>query len=115
MPHKISYLARNFIIGLIFFAVLYFGFYQIMAKGKHPQGAENFLIVIVINTVCYPFAKAVYDTVAGFFMGDSVYIVNMIISVIIRYFIFMLSMFIAPFYLLFFIPNTVKFLNRQRG
>lgn len=113
MPHKISYLLRNLLFGLVFFALLYFGIYQIMVKGKHPQGAYNFLIIIIADTICYPFAKAVYDEIARFLMGDSVYVVNIIVSVIIRYFIFMLSIFISPFYLLFFVPSVVNYLKKR--
>lgn len=113
MPHNLSYLARNFLFGLGFFAVLYFGIYQIMAKGKHPEGAYTFLILIGVNTVCYPFAKAVYDKLAGYFLGDSIYIASIFIIIFIRFWVFWFSFLLAPFYLLFFIPNAVKFLNNR--
>lgn len=113
MPHNLSYLARNFLFGLGFFAVLYFFLYPALGKNGHSNGANNFLILIIVNTVCYPFAKAVYDKLAGYFLGDRIYITGIFIIIFIRFWVFWFSFLLAPFYLLFFIPNAVKFLKRQ--
>ncbi len=115
MPHKISYLARNFLFGLGFFAVLYFVLYPALGKNGHSNGASNFLILMIVNTVCYPFAKAVYDTAIGYLMGDRIYITGIFITIFIRFWIFWFSFLLAPFYLMFFIPNAVKFLKKQGG
>ncbi len=108
---NINYFIRNFVIGLIFFSVVYFIIYPKTGGGA---GATKLLILITANLLCYPFAKAVYDKLAGFLMGDNIYIVSVIISLIIRWFIYMFAIFIAPFYLLFFIPSAVKYI-KERG
>ena len=76
MPHSINYLLRNLLFGLGFFAVLYFGLYPLLLKNNHSNGANNFLILMIVNTVCYPFAKAVYDTAIGYLMGDRIYVTS---------------------------------------
>lgn len=113
MPHKIEYLIRNFLFGLAFFAVLYFGLYPILAKNSHSNGANNFLILIIVNAFCYPFAKAVYDTVIGYLMGDRVYITGIFITIFIRFWVFWFSFFLAPFYVLFFIPKGFKLIKNK--
>lgn len=115
MPHKISYLLRNLIFGLAFFALFYFGLYPLLLKSSHPQSAPKFLIFIIVNTACYPFAKAVYDEVIGYLMGNSVYVVTWLWTVFVRLFVFWFSFLIAPLYLLFFIPNAINYLKKQRG
>ena len=115
MPHNLSYLARNFLFGLAFFAVLYFVLYPALGKNGHSNGANNFLILIIVNTVCYPFAKAVYDKFAGYLIGDRIYITGIFFIIIIRFCIFWFSFLLAPFYFIFFIPHAIKFLKRQGG
>ena len=115
MPHSINYLLRNLLFGLGFFAVLYFGLYPLLLKNNHSNGANNFLILIIVNTVCYPFAKAVYDKFAGYLIGDRIYITGIFFTIFIRFWIFWFSFLLAPFYLMFFIPNAVKFLKKQGG
>lgn len=108
---NVNYFIRNLVIGLIFFSIIYFIFYPKTGGGS---GASKLLILITANLICYPFAKAVYDKLAGFLMGDNIYIVNVVISLIIRWFIYMFAIFIAPFYLLFIIPSAVKYI-KERG
>ncbi len=115
MPHNLSYLARNFLFGLAFFAVLYFVLYPALGKNGHSNGANNFLILIIVNTVCYPFAKAVYDKLAGYFLGDRIYITGVFFVAIIRFIVYWFAMFLAPFYVMFFIPKAFRFLKKQGG
>ena len=70
---------------------------------------------MIVNTVCYPFAKAVYDTAIGYLMGDRIYVTSIFIIIFIRFWVYWLSFLLAPFYLLFFIPNAFKFLNNKQG
>ena len=113
MPHKISYLIRNFVIGLIFFALWWFTYHAMIVKNR-PEMAFNMMLLCGANTLAYPFAKAVYDKLASFFIGDNIILVNIFISALIRLFLWCVSILVAPLYLLFFIPSALKSIN-ERG
>lgn len=86
-----------------------------MLHGKHSEGATKFLYLLIVNTVLYPFAKAVYDELAGYLISDRIYITGVFFVAIIRFIVYWFAMFLAPFYVMFFIPKAFRFLKKQGG
>lgn len=86
-----------------------------MLHGKHSEGATKFLYIIIVNTALYPFAKSVYDEVAGYFIGDRIYITGVFFVAVIRFIVYWFAIFLAPFYLLFLIPNALNFIKNKQG
>ena len=91
-----QYYARQFIFGLIVSAF----FYYMSTHGGKNEIQYGTLVFILINTLLYPYARFVYETVIDFFLGQNVFLVNAILMLIVKFITMTMcwafSIFIAP-------------------
>jgi hypothetical protein len=90
-----SYLLRQFIFGLIFPVAIF----SILNDGKHPLQL-SMIVMLVVNTLLYPYSRFVYESVMNFIVGDNVFFVNAILLLAFKFMTMMLcwtlAVFIAP-------------------
>ncbi|RQP22462.1 hypothetical protein [Piscinibacter terrae] len=95
-----SYYFRHFVFGLIFPAMFFFA----MSRSPNPQPLAAY-VILVVNTLLYPYARFVYEGVVGFFMGDTVLIVNLFLMLFVKVMTMAVcwggALFIAPIGLLY--------------
>jgi hypothetical protein len=91
-----QYYFRQFLFGLIFavpFSLALFKF------GLHRDDF-NMLIIIISNTILYPYARSVYEGVVNFIVGSNVFFVNAVFALFFKLMIMMIcwsfAIFIAP-------------------
>jgi hypothetical protein len=95
-----EYYFRQFVFGLIFPAMLY-------ATSRNTKSGLPVVmaVLMVVNTLLYPYARFVYESVVDFFMGRNVFFVNSILMLITKIFTMALcwtfAMFISPIGLLY--------------
>ncbi|MGO3891371.1 MAG: hypothetical protein ACTJHW_10370 [Paenalcaligenes sp.] len=96
-----SYYIRNFIFGMIFLVMM------IVMMVNSPKESMSFGIIVfaVINTLLYPYARFVYESVVGFVMGENVFFVNAMMMLIVKFttmaVCWSMAIFIAPLGLLY--------------
>jgi len=89
-----EYYFRHFIFGLVITAL----FTAVMIKG----GNVRYLLVLtmIVNTLLYPYARFVYESIVSFIMGNNVLFVNAVIlffwKIMTVMFCWWLAIFIAP-------------------
>lgn len=92
---KASYLARQYIFGILI-AVVYF---NMKAHNGHTLSLTT-MAVLVINTFLYPYARFVYESIARFILGETVFYANAILvlfaKVITMIVCWSAAIFIAP-------------------
>lgn len=90
-----QYYMRQFFFGALFAAFFFF----MMSKSTHGI-AFGALFVVVINTLLYPYARFVYESIVGFIMGANVFFVNAIFMMVVKIFTMAIcwgaAIFIAP-------------------
>lgn len=74
-----SYYFRQLIFGLVFPVFLYLT----ASKGAHPLSLPM-LLMLVVNTLLYPYSRFVYESVMGFIMGRNVFFVNAILMLAVK-------------------------------
>ncbi len=61
----------------------------------------NLILIFVVNTFLYPYARFVYESIAGFILGDNLFIMNMkfliIFKLITMALCWSMAIIIAPF------------------
>ena len=99
-PH---YLIRQYLFGLPYF--VFFVAFIMGSRNVYPLGKVLFTVYFTISLVLYPFAMFVYDSIISFLLGEMVIISNvfivMIWNIIKIFWIFLFSIFIAPFGIIF--------------
>ena len=97
-----QYYIRHFLFGLLFPALF------IAMQTQMPEGQPvnyGLYVVLVINTLLYPYARFVYESIVSFIMGDNVFFVNAIMLLMTKLFTMLLcwgfALFIAPVGLLY--------------
>ena len=95
-----SYYSRQFFLGLLFLAMTVF------AGSRSQQGVPFAIIMLAgVNTVLYPYARLVYESVVAFFLGGNVFCVNPFIMTVVKSLTMTLcwafAIFIAPLGLLY--------------
>lgn len=92
---SVRYYFRQLIFGILVSA---FVFYMATQGGKNIQLGT--LAFIGLNTLLYPYARFVYESVVGFVMGENVFFVNAPLMLITKFITMSmcwgLSVFIAP-------------------
>lgn len=92
---KASYYIRNFIFGAVISAI--FGCIISNSSSGLTTGS---IILIIINTIFYPYARFVYEQIIAFVMGGNVLFINAIMMLTVKVFTMMMcwafSIFIAP-------------------
>ena len=66
-----SYYFRHFLFGLIFPAMMLYSF----SKIPHPIPI-NLGVLLAINTLLYPYARFVYESITSYIMGDNLVFIN---------------------------------------
>jgi hypothetical protein len=89
------YYFRQFFFGLLFLAFILF------ASSRSTQGMSlGTVLVVVINTLLYPYARFVYESVVGFITGNNVFFVNALLMMFVKLMTMTLcwagALFIAP-------------------
>ncbi|MGX1127177.1 hypothetical protein [Pseudomonas sp. HLS-6 TE3448] len=90
-----QYYLRNFLFGLIFPAILF------AAISNTPKGITFGLVLLcVINSLLYPYARFVYESVIGYIFGNNVFFVNALLMLMLKLMTMLmcwnLALFIAP-------------------
>lgn len=99
---SLNYYVRQFLFALLI--SVFIGFISL----KHPQTGElniHFLVFILINQFLYPYARFVYESIIDYILGNNVFFVNAILSLIVKLFTMLLcycfAIFIAPIGLIY--------------
>lgn len=70
-----SYYLRQFLFGLAVAAVIFF--LLILDDPSMPFGLEaGLFLVLLLNTLLYPYSRFVFESVADFLMGDNVFLMS---------------------------------------
>lgn len=90
-----SYYIRQFIFGLAFPVFICL----MTSKGPHPLNLPM-LLMLVVNTLLYPYSRFVYESVMDFIMGRNVFLVNAILMLAVKLMTMLLcwslAIFVAP-------------------
>lgn len=92
-----AYYVRNFLFGLLFpvFLVL-----MLKAGSKPHEIPLGVVFVLALNTLLYPYARFVYESVASFILGNNVFAVSGLLFLGVKVFTMAMcwgaAVFIAP-------------------
>jgi hypothetical protein len=89
------YYFRQFFFGLLFLAFI------VLMSLRSTQGVSfGMVLMVAINTLLYPYARFVYESVVGFITGGNVFLVNAFLMLFVKLITMALcwagAMFIAP-------------------
>ena len=97
-----QYYVRQFLFGLIFPAFILFALSH--GTTPHPVAFSTYAF-LVVNTLLYPYARCVYESIVGYIMGGNVFFVNAILMLFVKSMTMMIcwccAIFIAPIGLLY--------------
>lgn len=92
---SIQYYFRQFVFGLIFPAFIYYT----VSKGTNPIQI-GMVVLMLINTLLYPYSRFVYESVMNFIIGKNFFLVNALLMFVAKFFTMLLcwsmAIFIAP-------------------
>ncbi len=92
---SLQYYARHFLFGLVFPVFIYF-----MTTRSPHSIAMGMILLLVVNTLLYPYARFVYEGITSFIMGNNVFLVNAVLMIFVKLFTMLLcwgfALFIAP-------------------
>jgi len=74
-----QYYLRQFFFGLLFPVMIIF----IQRYGTHPIPI-SMILLLMINSLLYPYSRFVYESIVNFIMGDNVFIVNAALMLFIK-------------------------------
>lgn len=90
-----QYYLRQFFFGLVVAAFVFF-----MATQGGKSMPVGMLFFTVISTLLYPYSRFVYESIAGFIMGENVFFVNTILMLITKFITmticWVFALFVAP-------------------
>ncbi len=90
-----SYYIRQFLFGLVFPVFI---FAMVLSRGGMPP--LQMAIFCALNSLLYPYARFVYESIVGYVMGNNVFFVNAFLMLLVKLFTIMLcwafALFIAP-------------------
>lgn len=91
-----SYYIRHFVFGLGFLAFILL----ITSQGKHSLHFDT-ILMLVVNTLLYPYSRFVYESIVNFVVGQNVFFVNAILMLGVKlmtmWLCWTLALAIAPF------------------
>lgn len=112
-----QYYFRQFLFGLTITTILMiFLYYMLEHQKNHSEhyiafgdvallGQIKFFLTILLNTILYPYARFVYESIVEFIMGDNILITNVIIALPVKFITmsvcWLYAIFIAPLGLIF--------------
>jgi len=95
-----AYYVRQFMFGSIFTALLFFLFMN--SKASAPI---TMYILLIIDTLLYPYARFAYETITDYIMGNNTFFVDAKFMLIVKFLTMLLcfsfALFIAPIGLAF--------------
>lgn len=104
-----QYYIRQFFFGLIFFLVTLFILHHATLFGYVSLGTY---IMLILNTLLFPYARFVYESVVGYFTHNKTFFANAavawIIKLITMVLCWMFAIFISPIGLLYFFVRGTK-------
>lgn len=90
-----QYYFRQFVFGLAFPLFIYF----MTSKGTHPIQI-SMVLLMVVNTLLYPYSRFVYESIMNFIMGQNAFWVNaffmLFVKLITMALCWVFALFIAP-------------------
>ncbi len=83
-----AFYIREFLFGLIFYIPLLYICYIMYTENEKASFFQIFLIVLFYTLLqfLYPYSRYVYHSIADYIIGNDVYMVNIILLLIIRFF-----------------------------
>jgi len=107
-----QYYLRQFFFGLLFPVMIIF----IQHYSTHPIPL-SMILLLMINSLFYPYARFVYESIVNFIMGDNVFIVNAALMLFIKLMTMAIcwcaAIFIAPVGLVYLYYHHSKAENDQ--
>lgn len=98
-----AYYVRQFVFGLVISGlILYVATRDLDA---HPL-QWGLVVFLVINTVLYPYARFVYESVIGFIMGNNIFWVNALLMLFVK----LITMVICWSFAIFIAPVGLAYL-----
>jgi len=98
---------RHFLFGAVIAALLI----TVSVSGNH-QPNYGFIAFVLINTVLYPYARFVYESVVNYIVGNNQFYWNAVTFVIVKYFTITMcwafAIFIAPVGLIYLFFRNSK-------
>ncbi len=70
---------------LFFGSLFLIGFSLFLGSMKGEPPFAGVFTLLLINTLIYPYARFVYESVVGFILGDNVFLVNGLLMLITKY------------------------------
>lgn len=95
-----AYYFRQFIFGLIFPIIL-----LMIINNSATKIHFSFFLMLIINTLFYPYSRFVYESIVDFILGKNVFLVNAIFMLFVKIFTMVccwsLALFMAPLGLIY--------------
>lgn len=96
--------AQYYIRQLFFGALLTFPIIYIFISNDNPIQGEPaqyvMITMLLVNMFLYPYARFVYESIIGYFMGDNVFYINAVLMFLVKFFTMAMclsfAIFIAP-------------------
>ncbi|MDP3759723.1 MAG: hypothetical protein Q8R01_04305 [Ramlibacter sp.] len=97
-----AYYFRHFFFGLMFPVLTYFG----LRDNLYPPPLLPTSALVAANTLLYPYARFVYESIVQFFLGENVFYVNSGVLLFCKF----LTMLLCWFFALFIAPIGLLYL-----
>ena len=69
-------LSKPYYFRQLFFSLLFFVFIMLMATRNTHSVSYSMVIICVLNSLLYPYARFVYENIMRFFVGNNMFVVN---------------------------------------
>lgn len=79
-----QYYFRQLLFGTIFFALIIFMTLNATSRGVSTN--YELLCLAVVNTLLYPYARFVYESIIGFVLGNNMLFVNALLVLVVKLF-----------------------------
>jgi hypothetical protein len=106
-PH---YYFRNLVFGLVYQAI----FWSAASHSHKSMPIASIILSVVVlttNTLLYPYSRFVYESIVNFIVGWSVYFVNAVLMVVVKW----MTMTFCWAFAIFTAPIGVAYLYFARG
>jgi hypothetical protein len=93
-------LSKPYYFRQLFFGLLFLAFIMFMLVRSAQSVSSGMVLMVAINTLLYPYARFVYESIAGFIMGNTIFFVNAFLMMFVKLMTMTLcwsgAIFIAP-------------------
>ncbi len=107
-----SYYFRNLFFGVLMSGFLIFVEISSAKAAGDAPALKEVIILSIINTILYPYARYVYERIVDFILGDNVIYINLIFALLFKIFTMFLcwglAIFIFPIGLIFIFLHQYK-------